>query len=341
MGDFGLFGLPFPRSTAGRAARTSTCASRSSSSAESTSRVAITLEAGVGLGMMPILHAGTEEQKQQWLPAARERQGARRVRAHRAGGRVGRRCHEDHRRARGRRVGHQRHEAIHHQLGHGHHQARDDHRRDRAAMPTAQDRAQRHPAAERHAGLRGRARVRQGRLERLRHASAVLLRRARARGQPARRARPRVTRTSCGCSTRDASRSRRSLPGPPRAASSRPPTTRKQRIVFGRPIGANQHIAFLLARMQVRTHAARLATYDAAQRDGRRAAVQDRGEHREAASRARPRWTTRATRRRSSAATGFMNEYPVARHYRDSKILEIGEGTTEVQLMVISRELGL
>ncbi|MEO8528634.1 MAG: acyl-CoA dehydrogenase family protein, partial [Pseudolysinimonas sp.] len=38
---------------------------------------------------------------------------------------------------------------------------------------------------------------------------------------------------------------------------------------------------------------------------------------------------------------GFMNEYPVARHYRDSKILEIGEGTTEVQLMVISRELGL
>ncbi len=37
---------------------------------------------------------------------------------------------------------------------------------------------------------------------------------------------------------------------------------------------------------------------------------------------------------------GFMNEYPVARHYRDSKILEIGEGTTEVQLMLIARELG-
>jgi alkylation response protein AidB-like acyl-CoA dehydrogenase len=38
---------------------------------------------------------------------------------------------------------------------------------------------------------------------------------------------------------------------------------------------------------------------------------------------------------------GFLNESPVARHYRDSKILEIGEGTTEVQLMVICRELGL
>ena len=37
---------------------------------------------------------------------------------------------------------------------------------------------------------------------------------------------------------------------------------------------------------------------------------------------------------------GVMNENLVARHYRDSKILEIGEGTTEVQLMVIARELG-
>ena len=38
---------------------------------------------------------------------------------------------------------------------------------------------------------------------------------------------------------------------------------------------------------------------------------------------------------------GFMNAYPVARHYRDSKILEVGEGTTEVQLMLIARTLGL
>ena len=38
---------------------------------------------------------------------------------------------------------------------------------------------------------------------------------------------------------------------------------------------------------------------------------------------------------------GFLNENAVARHYRDSKILEVGEGTTEVQLMIISRQLGL
>ena len=36
-----------------------------------------------------------------------------------------------------------------------------------------------------------------------------------------------------------------------------------------------------------------------------------------------------------------MNEFPVARHYRDSKILEIGEGTSEVQLLVIARALGV
>ena len=38
---------------------------------------------------------------------------------------------------------------------------------------------------------------------------------------------------------------------------------------------------------------------------------------------------------------GFMNEYPVARLWRDSKVLEIGEGTNEVQRMLIARDLGL
>ncbi|MDF1479387.1 acyl-CoA dehydrogenase family protein [Leifsonia sp. H3M29-4] len=113
----------------------------------------------------------------------------------------------------------------------------------------------------------------------------------------------------------------------------------KSRIVFGRPIGANQHIAFTLARMQSRVHTARLATYDAA--------------HRLAAGQPFKMEASIAKMVSSEAAmdnardatqifggNGFMNEYPVARHYRDSKILEIGEGTTEVQLMVIARELG-
>ena len=114
----------------------------------------------------------------------------------------------------------------------------------------------------------------------------------------------------------------------------------KDREAFGRPIGANQSIAFTIARMQARAHTARTAYYDAAARmlaglpfkteasiaklisgeaamDNARDACQVHGGY------------------------GFMNDYPVARHYRDSKILEIGEGTTEVQLMLIARALGL
>ena len=113
----------------------------------------------------------------------------------------------------------------------------------------------------------------------------------------------------------------------------------KTRIVFGSPIGSNQHIAFLLARMQVRTHTARLATYDAAQRVA--AGLPFKTEASIAklvASEAAMDNARDATQ--IFGGYGFMNEYLVARHYRDSKILEIGEGTTEVQLMLIARELG-
>ena len=113
----------------------------------------------------------------------------------------------------------------------------------------------------------------------------------------------------------------------------------KSRNVFGRSIGSNQHIAFKIARMQARVHSARLATYDAA--------------HKLVAGKPFKLEASLAKMISSEAAMdnardatqifggyGFLNENPVARHYRDSKILEIGEGTTEVQLMVISRELG-
>jgi alkylation response protein AidB-like acyl-CoA dehydrogenase len=113
----------------------------------------------------------------------------------------------------------------------------------------------------------------------------------------------------------------------------------KTRNVFGRAIGENQHIAFTIARMQSRVHAARLACYDAARR-------LDAGlSFKMQASLAKLISSEAAMDNARDAAQifggyGFMNENPVARHYRDSKILEIGEGTTEVQLMVISRELG-
>ena len=113
----------------------------------------------------------------------------------------------------------------------------------------------------------------------------------------------------------------------------------KSRNVFGRAIGANQHIAFKLARMQARVHGARLAYYDAALTmiSGRPFKME--------ASIAKMIGSEAAMDNARDATQifggyGFMNENPVARHYRDSKVLELGEGTTEVQLMVIARSLG-
>ncbi len=112
------------------------------------------------------------------------------------------------------------------------------------------------------------------------------------------------------------------------------------REAFGRPIGRNQAIAFKLARMEARTHTARLAYYDAAAR-----MLAGRPFKKEAsiakliASEAAMDNARDATQ--IHGGYGFMNDTPVARHYRDSKILEIGEGTSEVQLMLIARELGL
>jgi short/branched chain acyl-CoA dehydrogenase len=114
----------------------------------------------------------------------------------------------------------------------------------------------------------------------------------------------------------------------------------REREAFGRPIGQNQAIAFKIARMEARTHVARTAYYDAAARMlaglpfKKQAAVAKLVSGEAAMDNARD-----ATQ--VHGGYGFMNEYPVARHYRDSKILEIGEGTTEVQLMLIARELGM
>jgi short-chain 2-methylacyl-CoA dehydrogenase len=114
----------------------------------------------------------------------------------------------------------------------------------------------------------------------------------------------------------------------------------KERNVFGRNIGDNQHIAFKLARMQARVHQARLCWYDAARK-------LDNGlPFKSEASIAKMVGGEAAMDNARDATQifggyGFLNENAVARHYRDSKILEIGEGTTEVQLMIISRDLGL
>lgn len=114
----------------------------------------------------------------------------------------------------------------------------------------------------------------------------------------------------------------------------------KTRNVFGTNIGSFQHIAFTIARMQTRVHQARLCWHDAARK--MRAGLPFKAE----ASIAKLVASEAAMANARDATQiwggyGFMNENIVARHYRDSKILEIGEGTSEVQLMVLTRELGL
>ncbi|AUH42884.1 acyl-CoA dehydrogenase family protein [Streptomyces sp. CMB-StM0423] len=114
----------------------------------------------------------------------------------------------------------------------------------------------------------------------------------------------------------------------------------EQRHAFGRPIGANQAIQFKLADMELRAHTARLSWRDAASR------LVHGEPFKKAAALAKLHTSTVAVDNAREATQihggyGFMNEYPVARMWRDSKILEIGEGTSEVQRMLIARELGL
>jgi alkylation response protein AidB-like acyl-CoA dehydrogenase len=116
-----------------------------------------------------------------------------------------------------------------------------------------------------------------------------------------------------------------------------------ERHTFGAPIGSRQAIAFSLSDLAVAVESARLLTYKAAwlkdahrsRRDVKQAAAIAKLHATEAAVSA----TRVATQ--IFGGNGFMEEFPVARFYRDAKILEIGEGTSEVQRMVIARGLGL
>ncbi|MET0296232.1 MAG: acyl-CoA dehydrogenase family protein [Microbacterium sp.] len=114
----------------------------------------------------------------------------------------------------------------------------------------------------------------------------------------------------------------------------------KKRTVFGETLSTRQSIQFMIARMQLRVHNARLAWHHAARlRDAGRPFKTEAAIAKLTASDAAMDNARDATQ--IFGGNGFMNEYPVARHYRDSKILEIGEGTSEVQLLVIARALGV
>ena len=117
-------------------------------------------------------------------------------------------------------------------------------------------------------------------------------------------------------------------------------TYARQREAFGRRLEQHQAIQFTIADMEARVYAARLAWYDAAAR-------LVAGEPIKKQSAIAKLIASNAAMDNARAATqvfgayGFMNSSPVGRFYRDAKVLEIGEGTSEVQRMLIARELGL
>jgi short/branched chain acyl-CoA dehydrogenase len=114
----------------------------------------------------------------------------------------------------------------------------------------------------------------------------------------------------------------------------------RERQAFGQPIASFQAVAFKIADMELRAHTARLSWQKAAsalaagEPFGRQAAIAKLYASEAAVTSAREAVQVHG-------GYGFMNEFPVARFYRDAKVLEIGEGTSEVMRILIARSLGL
>ncbi len=336
MGELGLFGLPFPEEYGGGGADFVTYCIAIEEIARVDASMAITLEAGVSLGASPFFYMGTEEQKQEYLVPmiAGEVLGAFGLTEAEAGSDAGATKTRGDARRRHPRVGHRRAEDLHHQLGHGDDQVRHDHRAHRTTRDLE------HRRRRGHSGIRRAAAVPQDGLARLRHARARLRRLPRARGS----------------TPRDA---RRRLQDVPADTRRRPHRDRRARARAWRRRASTR-------RSRTRTSAARSAARSVATSRSRSSAPTWPWPSRtRATSCTRPRGcATRASRSGRAAAIaklyaseiavdatrdavqihggyGYIDETPVSRFYRDAKILEIGEGTSEIQRLVIARSLGL
>lgn len=112
----------------------------------------------------------------------------------------------------------------------------------------------------------------------------------------------------------------------------------KERMAFGKPIGAFEGVSFKIAQMAMDLDAARMLNY-------RAAALADAGaDFALAASKAKLFASTAARKHAAEAVQihggyGYTDEFPVERHYRDAKITEIYEGTSEIQQLIIARSL--
>ena len=119
----------------------------------------------------------------------------------------------------------------------------------------------------------------------------------------------------------------------------------RERRTFGEPISRHQAIQFKLADMAMETEVARTIVYRAASAYGREGSAETSDDVRMLAAMSKL-YASEASKRAADNAVqihggyGFMEDYPVARYWRDVKVNEIGEGTSEVQRMLIARLLG-
>ena len=334
MAELGLMGMTIPESYGGGGTDTLSYAIAIEELTRIDSSVAITVAAHHSLGTLPIYYFGTEAQRRQWLPDlasgkalaafglteanAGSDAGATRTTAELDGGELGRRRVED----------------LHHQRRHRHHGLRDDHRGHRRGRDLEHHRPQRH---RRVTSSPHRCRSSAGApptpaSSRFRAARVPEENLLGPRGEGFRQFMEildggRISVAAMGV-------------GLAQGCYDLASTYALEREQFGRPIAKFQSVQAMLVDMATEIEAARDLVWKAAWekdqgRDFGKTAAMAKLFSGELSHRA-ANWALQI-----HGGYGFMDEYAISRLYRDQKILEIGEGTNEVQRMVIARHLGL
>ena len=326
-------GIPYPEEYGGGGADNLSYAIAIEELARVDSSVAITVAAHTSLGTWPLYAFGSDEQKAEWMPRLCSGERLGRVRAHRAGGRLRRRQHAHARGARRRRVGRST--------------ARS------SSSPTAA------PTSPGFVTIT--ARTGDGEVSNLLVPNGTpgyeIGEPYRKMGWNASDTRP-LTFEDCRVpednlvgprgqgfkqflQTLDGGRIGVSAMGVGLAqgALDEALAYAKERVAFGQPISKYQAIQAKLADISTEIEAARLLTYKAAlEKDAGRSFSLTAAQAKLKTGRLAVRATEEAVQ--IHGGYGYIEEYPVCRFYRDAKILTIGEGTDEVQQMVIARALG-
>ena len=337
LGGLGLMGIPFPQEYGGGGADTLSYVLAVEELARIDSSVCITMAAHTSLGTMPIYLWGSDEQKSGVAAAPVHWRTARLLWADRARGWIGRWERADHGEARRRRMGRQRGQAVHHQLRDGHLRVRLDHRRHRRGEWAQRD--LKFDRAQRNSRLRDWRGVPQDGLECLRHPAARLLRTAGCqkanllgrRGEGFKNFLHILDGGRIGVAAMGV--------GLAQGALDEAISYAKERQAFGQAISKFQSIQAKIADLSAQIEAARLLTWRAAlEKDAGKSFTLTAAQAKLITGRLAVRATEEAVQ--IHGGYGFIEEYPVCRFYRDAKILTIGEGTDEVQQMVIARQLG-